>query len=84
MLKDEWESLVGSTGWPKLRQYLRDVRERSKENIAEGKVCGDKLTETILQCQLLKDLSEMDFDTIQRFYEASNEPRQTPESAERE
>ena len=75
MTKDEWVSLAGAPGWPKLKQYLRDVRERSKENIAEGNISGVRLTETILQCQLLKDLAEMDYETIEKFYEekSSNE-----------
>lgn len=68
MTKDEWESLVTSPGWPRLKQYLRDFRERLKENIADGGLKGEKLTEAILQCGLLKDLAEMDLPTIENFY----------------
>lgn len=84
MTRDEWDSLTASSGWPKLKQYLRDARERRKEVIAGGSIRGDKLTEAILQCQVLKDVAEMDFDTIQQFYEEPDESRQTTEPAERE
>lgn len=81
MTREEWESLATSPGWPRLKQYLRDFRQRLMENMADGVLKGEKLTEAILQCGLLKDLADMDLPTIEAFYktEATYTENQTNE-----
>lgn len=66
--KDEWASLTGSPGWPKLKQFWRDQREAVKEGLARGRFEGAKLTEAILECELLRSHVEVDLPQIDRFY----------------
>lgn len=67
MTKDDWESLTGNRGWSALRQYLRDYRERVKEEWAQGKL-GALSAEAMFKCQVLGDLADMDWDSIDNFY----------------
>jgi hypothetical protein len=79
MNKEDWESLVSSPGWPKLKQYLRDHRAQIAEGLAQGKFSGEKLQEAIIRCQNYDDLSRISFADIEKFYgtettENHNEP----------
>lgn len=67
MTKEDWASLQGCPGWSALRQYLRDYRERLKEEWAQGKM-GALNAEAMFKCQILGDLADMDWDSIDSFY----------------
>lgn len=68
MTNEEWQSLVGSPGWPKFKQYLRDCREGVKEGMARDRYSGMELEAAIIECQLLLKHSELTFDEVSRFY----------------
>lgn len=73
MNKEEWASLQGCPGWFALRQYLRDYRERIKEGWALGQVGAN--TNAQVRCEILADLADMDWASIDNFYR----PPQGPE-----
>lgn len=68
MSKEDWESLQGNRGWSALRQYLRDYRERIKESWADGRLKGFEAEKAALRCEIMGDLAEMDWDSIDNFY----------------
>ena len=51
-----------------MKRYLMDSRARLMEGIAEGNYTDKELHEAIFRCQNLKDLAEMDYATIEKFY----------------
>lgn len=68
MNKEQYESLVSSSGWSAMKGYLFDVRSRLAEELIEGRIpIGDR-DDVIMRCQNLKDLAEMDWPTIAKFY----------------
>lgn len=69
MRKEDWESLQGNPGWSAMRQYLRDYRERIKEQWASGKL-NDHSREAAIHCEILGDLADMDWASIDKFYNA--------------
>lgn len=68
MTPDEWQALAGSSGWSAMKRYLLDSRANIMEAIAEGSFKDTELHEAIFRCQNLKDLAEMDYKTIKKFY----------------
>lgn len=81
MTKDDWASLAGSPGWPKLKQFWRDQRAMLMEGIARDKFPqGTPLNAAIIECQLLLAHAELDLATIDKFYGAES----TEEEAQNE
>lgn len=74
MRKEDWESLQGNPGWGAMRQYLRDYRARIMEQWASGKIKTDA-DKAAIRCEILGDLADMDWDSIDKFYR----PPQGPE-----
>ena len=70
MTKDEWESMAGSAGWAKFKQYMVDCREGLKEGMARGRVRAEELPAVVIECQLLHKHSEINLEQINRFYGA--------------
>lgn len=66
--KDDWAALSASSGWSAMKRYLTDNRAKLMEQIAEGTFGDKSLSEAIIRCQNLKDLAEMDWETIRKFY----------------
>ncbi len=67
--RDLWDSLSHSPGWAAMKQFLVDHREKLKEQIAEGALNPSDTQQAIVRCQNIKDLAEMDWETIRKFYE---------------
>lgn len=74
MKLEDWQSLNGNPGWEAFKDYLTANREKIKEGLAEGQY--KTLTDVqgaVAFCQVFKDLVEMDWPTIEKFYK----PEQT-------
>ena len=76
MEQEEWQALVARPEWRKFEQYLRDWRIQLMESIAEGQlpltsVTGDPggtVVDAIARCQVYKDLTELEWQDIAKFY----------------
>lgn len=68
MNREDYESLVSSSGWGAFKTYLLDNRAKIAEAIVDGNVNDDKLKEAIHRCQDMKDIAEIDWPTIAKFY----------------
>lgn len=77
MKREEWESLVSSPGWAALRRYLMDARARLSDDVMDGRIGEKDRAEAIYRAQNLKDLAEMDWATIAKFYGIEEEPKET-------
>lgn len=76
MSKEQWESLQGNAGWAALRQFLRDYRERLKEHWASGSLRDPEIARgAAIRAEILGDLADMDWDTIDNFYRPPTEPQ---------
>lgn len=65
---DQFQAWKAQPATRRVLQYLRDYRESLKEEWAEGRVKPEALEECQAKCQVLKDLAELDFSTIEQFY----------------
>lgn len=74
MKRDEWESMTGSVGWPKFRQFMRDWRADVMEKMARGTYRDAALIEAIIECQILRKLSELQLIEVQQFYGTDQPP----------
>lgn len=68
MQKEDWESLQGCPGWAAMRQYLRDYRERIKEQWALGTIRGFEVDKAAIRCEIMADIADMDWASIDNFY----------------
>lgn len=68
MKREHWEALSACSGWDAMKAFLMDSRSKIMEQIADGKIPDESLKEAIFRCQNLKDLAEMDWETIEKFY----------------
>lgn len=78
MNREEWESLISTPGWDAMKRYLADYRLSMMEGMAEGNVPAEKMQETIVRCQTAKDLAEMDWATVAKFYNIEDDPKERP------
>lgn len=74
MQKDEYESLISSTGWAAMKRYLLDYRAKITEGVMDGSIAAHQREEAIFRAQNLKDLAEMDWATIAKFYNIPIDP----------
>jgi len=72
---EEWQALVGRPEWRKFEQYLEDWRAQILDRIADGEFqVADRAerdtltTDAIVRCQVMRDLVELQFETIGEFY----------------
>lgn len=66
---EDWQSLAGNPGWEAFKAYLTANREKIKEGLAEGRYKTlDAVQEAVAFCQVYKDMVEMDWPTIEKFY----------------
>jgi hypothetical protein len=76
---DEFDAWKAHPTTPKVLRYLFDLRASLMEAWAEGGIATDAWPEYQAHCALLKQLSEIDFETIDQFYhpptEAADETR---------
>lgn len=72
MNHEQWSSLTASPGWKPFQKLLRDFRESIKEQWAVGKV--PNIDDARARCEILADLSDLDWDSIDRFYNPDKEP----------
>lgn len=76
--KEHWDSLISSPGWDAMKGYLMDARTNIMEQMADGKIKPDIYPEAVARCQNLKDLADMDWATIAKFYGIKiEEPKET-------
>lgn len=68
MTREEWESLAGSPGWPKLKQYLFDYRAAIAEQMARGQITKDEYPMAVMRCQTAADLANISLADIDKFY----------------
>ena len=73
MNSDEWSSLTSSPGWQPFLNYLADYREAIKERWARGEKLDAALAQ--LRCEIIGDIINMDFETIDHFYRPDKELR---------
>ena len=66
MTRDDWESLQSSPGWRSLKTFLWDWRKRQADLLADGMVA--ELDMTIARCKILKELFNLQYETIANFY----------------
>lgn len=68
MSKEEWQSLTGSAGWPKFKQYLMDYRAAIAERMARGQVTQSDYPIAAARCQTAADLANISLADIDKFY----------------
>lgn len=78
MTKEDWDSLTACPGWSAMRAYLRDFRGSIMNQWAGGKLKGTAGDEAAVRCEILADLAEIDWESIDRFYRPKQEPAQEP------
>jgi hypothetical protein len=69
LTKDEFEGWLSHPTTEKFRRYLFDLRATHKEDWALNNIAPNAWDEYRVKCGLLKELCEIDFETIDRFYE---------------
>lgn len=77
MTKDEYESLIASPGWDAMKRYLLEARAKLVEGVMDGAIQASARDEAIFRAQGLKDIAEMDWPTIAKFYDIPLEPEVT-------
>ena len=68
MNKDQYDSLVSSPGWEAMKTYLMDSRKLLRDKIAEVNIPASDIQLTIARCQTAKDLAEIGWPDIAKFY----------------
>lgn len=81
MTAEEWASLQGNPGWDALRQYIRDYRGRIMDEWANHVFDADSPygIRAQIRCEVLHDVAEMDWASIERFYAKPEEPKEQEE-----
>lgn len=64
--REQWEGWLAHPVTQAYREWLRQWREQIKEQWAEGHYPAQEL-EARCKCQVLKDMSEMDYEVYEKF-----------------
>lgn len=84
MTKEQWESLVGCPGWDAMKQFLMSRRMDVMEAIAGDHLVAQDREKAIRECIIYKELAELSWPQIARFYDIplTPEPKEN-DAAER-
>lgn len=77
MTKDDWASLTSCPGWDAFKGYLMAERQKLADEVMDGQVKDPDLKEAIFRAQNLKDIAEMDWRTIAKFYGLEDDNKET-------
>lgn len=72
MTKEDWDSLTACPGWLAMRGYLMDYRNSIMNQWADGKLKGPLADEAAMRCEILSDVANMDWESIDKFYRPPN------------
>lgn len=69
MTKEEWESLISSSGWDAFKRFLRDRRLDVMEAIAGDHIVEADREKAIRECVIYKEMAELRWEQIAKFYD---------------